>query len=34
MLLWSLAEHNKLERQELRQSISFSDLFSSYLGGK
>lgn len=34
MLLWSLAEHNKLERQELRQSISFSDLFSSYLSGK
>lgn len=33
MVLWSLAEHNKLERNELKDSLRFSDLFGSFLRG-
>jgi len=30
-LLWALSEHNRLNRDKLAKSISFSDLFNSYL---
>lgn len=33
MLLWALAEHNKLNRESLKSGFSYSDLFNSYLKG-
>ncbi len=33
MILWALAEHNKLNRDRLDTGLNFSDLFSSYLRG-
>jgi len=33
MLLWALAEHNKLNREKLTNGFNFSDLFGSYLRG-
>ena len=32
-VLWALSEHNKLNRDKLGKSLSFRDLFSSYLSG-
>lgn len=33
MVLWALAEHNKLNKERLKSGFNFSDLFSSYLRG-
>ncbi len=33
MVLWALAEYNKLNREKLSEGFNFSDLFSSYLRG-
>ena len=32
-VLWALSEHSKLNREKLGKSLSFRDLFSSYLSG-
>lgn len=34
MILWSLAEHSKLNKEKLVSGFNFSDLFSSYLRGE
>jgi magnesium chelatase subunit I len=33
MVLWALAEHNKLNKESLEKGFNFSDLFGSYLRG-
>lgn len=33
MILWALAEHNKLNKEALDNGFNFADLFSSYLRG-
>lgn len=33
MVLWALAEHNKLHKEKLVTGLNFSDLFSTYLRG-
>jgi magnesium chelatase subunit I len=33
MVLWALAEHNKLNRETVEKGFNFSDLFGSYLRG-
>ena len=33
MILWGLAEHNKLNKESLIGGFNFADLFSSYLRG-